>query len=1551
MNLFTSLCRRTGLVMAFLLTVAIASTAAFHTERSTSLETERSVAHDAAVPKTAARTPEKMTPELTDASCGCQDQVNVQMRADCTYELTLNQVGAGDCSEAARLIVNDSRPGNDNIIDCPGLYTYGIFDENNDLICWGEVLAEDKTGPRVARVEKTYETIPCVFAEDFTNNPETVNPSSPFYLGNVFFEDNCGGCGCSVETKFFDQLSFTNNCDQLGLSFGEEYVYATLSRRFTATDCNGNETDTTIIYEFVRPDLDNLILLDDVTEQTCNADNVSIPDAFPYWEVPFPTADGDMRLELNEVDCNYAITVTENEFPVCNGQGRKIERYIRVLDWCAGTSRFVDTVVIKIGDFAPPEFKGNAKAIGDGLQEDKNKNGRITANEVIVDLDSLRRLKDMNMVPTISTRPEDCTGAFAIDLNSLQQQFGFSIDDCTVRQPSISILTYGPDFRFGIPTGDSIWREGNYPMINGFAMNVPVGIHAIVMDVADECYNSAQGVVFFQVKDLISPRMQCDDQLNITLSTGGYARVFAADVDEGSRDNCALDQLKVRRTVSQACIDAGTFDMADLVEEDGVFYTPFDDFVEFFCCDAGQRVVIELQGSDASVDPIMDMEMPNTSICWLELLIEDKVDPICTDLPAVTTFCDDPRLGDLSDLSAFGEPQEPFSNCQSFGILELDPIVDLDQCNIGTIMRQYVATGNGEQSAVCTQQINVVARHDYWLRFPADVETDCGAEPDAGTVTFAENACDLMAVSFEDIRFSATEDPDACYKIFRTYRVINWCEYDGEAQPTTVSRDWDAFNGTNPMQPDGDDNPGDEAIFVHVKRNFADGAPDTVYYDNTDDPYDNSVVGPGNNPVGYWWRVISGSNDPSEEAYYEGNGSVWAFDGDQFDSDITGNAQGDDDDLRYGSFGFWEYTQHIVVYDRLDPEITISGLDTFPALDGENCVGTVTFQVIATDLCTDDSLDVSVTVGLDVGNDGSVDANVTNNLNGNIFTADYPIGEHRLVFTADDGCGNTAVVSKVFVVVDGKAPTPICLNGITIELMPSEVDSTGAYMEVWADDFIASDIFDCTGQGEPGGLFGLPMITKENYFIVRDEIEGESEFDPDNPMMGIGFNCNDAGQLIPVEIHTVDAAGNSGFCRTFVQVDDNMGICDEAETAGIVAGSVETARNIQVEGVDMRLSGQREMAYMTGFDGGYRFENLRTGYDYTVTPSLNANARNGVSTADLILIGRHILGFDRFTDPYQYLAADVNADGSVTSLDMLQMRALILAVRADFPGNTSWRFVDKAYKFTNPANPLRENFPEVININNLLGEVSADFVAVKVGDLNGTANVSETRSAGIDALHLYAEEELLKGGETYRIPFYAENLTDVAGFQFTLEVNDLDLIDVEAGSLNTEYFGVFPDRGVVTASWGRVFQEVRQADAPLFYLVVRAADNTTLSRSLRLTSRYTPSEAYERGSMGTTRLQLRVGDEQVSGGTTVYQNMPNPFRDHTLIGFALENSGRVTITLSDPTGRPLRVIERDLDAGYHQVQVDRADIPVTGVVYYTVRAGDFSETRRMLIVK
>ncbi|HKK77733.1 MAG TPA: T9SS type A sorting domain-containing protein, partial [Saprospiraceae bacterium] len=359
------------------------------------------------------------------------------------------------------------------------------------------------------------------------------------------------------------------------------------------------------------------------------------------------------------------------------------------------------------------------------------------------------------------------------------------------------------------------------------------------------------------------------------------------------------------------------------------------------------------------------------------------------------------------------------------------------------------------------------------------------------------------------------------------------------------------------------------------------------------------------------------------------------------------------------------------------------------------------------------------------------------------------------------------------------------------------------------------------------------------------------------------------------------------------------------------------------------------------------------------TPQKDDDHQNGVSTFDLVLISKHILGVQPLNSPYQQIAADINKSGTVTTLDLIQLRKLILNIDSEFSNNTSWRFVDGDYTFSDPDNPLAESFPEVKNFNNLEGEEVADFMAIKVGDVNGSAiRDVQPRSSEAFTIDVDAPQQL-QAGETYEVAFTAQDLAAVSGYQFTLQWNSalVEVEQIEEGVAREEHFGVFREEGVITTSWNA--SEVRNAefgmrkgeDAVLFSLTLMVRADVPIEQVLQLSSRYTAAEAYNAANDEVMDVALQFGEVSAQRANTLYQNVPNPFQSETVIGFRLAQDTEATLTVRDVTGRLLKVVEGDFVQGYNEVRLTSADLPETGVFYYTLEVGEFTATRKMIIVE
>ena len=125
--------------------------------------------------------------------------------------------------------------------------------------------------------------------------------------------------------------------------------------------------------------------------------------------------------------------------------------------------------------------------------------------------------------------------------------------------------------------------------------------------------------------------------------------------------------------------------------------------------------------------------------------------------------------------------------------------------------------------------------------------------------------------------------------------------------------------------------------------------------------------------------------------------------------------------------------------------------------------------------------------------------------------------------------------------------------------------------------------------------------------------------------------------------------------------------------------------------------------------------------DYQLAPSKDGSYLEGITTLDLVMIQRHILGIKKLESPYKLIAADVNNSKNITASDLTELRKLILGVQDKFQNNTSWRFADASYIFEDMNQPW--TFSESLKYESLDANMTtSDFIAIKVGDVNGTVS-------------------------------------------------------------------------------------------------------------------------------------------------------------------------------------------------------------------------------------
>lgn len=94
-----------------------------------------------------------------------------------------------------------------------------------------------------------------------------------------------------------------------------------------------------------------------------------------------------------------------------------------------------------------------------------------------------------------------------------------------------------------------------------------------------------------------------------------------------------------------------------------------------------------------------------------------------------------------------------------------------------------------------------------------------------------------------------------------------------------------------------------------------------------------------------------------------------------------------------------------------------------------------------------------------------------------------------------------------------------------------------------------------------------------------------------------------------------------------------------------------------------------------------------------------------------------------------------------------------------------------------------------------------------------------------------------------------------------------------------------------------------------------------------------------------------VEDKPVPTIYALEQNFPNPFNPSTTIKFELPKTSHVTLTVYDVLGREVSLLVNEKkNAGSYHVKFDGSNL-ASGVYFYRIQAGDFVQTKRLLLLK
>ncbi|MCB0684116.1 MAG: hypothetical protein KDC32_24905, partial [Saprospiraceae bacterium] len=534
-----------------------------------------------------------------------------------------------------------------------------------------------------------------------------------------------------------------DDCSSWNREYSDEYVQydcaenslvkTHITRTFIVTDASGNTAQCVQEIEILRGQLAHVTKPGDV-EYYCNA----TPGSFSPDETGWPQIAGVDITDQGSGACGLGVSYSDATVNTCPGE-YKIVRTWTVYDWCPPQGgdpvSMTHVQYIKILDVAPsitlPAF----------LYDPVNDWYVISANGY--NNDPHDACVALGPIPTAT------------------------VDGVCNNVVSVFVAT---------PVGNT--TNGGWLPDPG----LPQGAHQVTYTAEDQCGNITSLTVTLYVVDDIAPTAICDEITEVDLTSDGMAIVNASVFDDGTYDNCCLDELLVRRMDGDC---EGNYD-------------DFDPTVKFCCTDAGTTVMVVFRAVDCE---------GNYNECMVQVEVEDKLPPFTTFCPAPATITCDEYLEDYAAGLANGNNSvlDGFGTATFYDNCELDVTyqvtVNINTCQEGTITRTWTADdGPTNPNASCTQVITVQHVSDWVVEFPANITAQCvdGQLPEFGEPAIFFDECELIGVSYEDTYFYVV--PDACYKIVRTWTVINWCVYedygtdvweeDGHAE-ANLFMDWD----------------------------------------------------------------------------------------------------------------------------------------------------------------------------------------------------------------------------------------------------------------------------------------------------------------------------------------------------------------------------------------------------------------------------------------------------------------------------------------------------------------------------------------------------------------------------------------------------------------------------------------------------------------------------------------------------------------------------------------------------------------------------------------
>ncbi len=257
---------------------------------------------------------------------------------------------------------------------------------------------------------------------------------------------------------------------------------------------------------------------------------------------------------------------------------------------------------------------------------------------------------------------------------------------------------------------------------------------------------------------------------------------------------------------------------------------------------------------------------------------------------------------------------------------------------------------------------------------------------------------------------------------------------------------------------------------------------------------------------------------------------------------------------------------------------------------------------------------------------------------------------------------------------------------------------------------------------------------------------------------------------------------------------------------------------------------------------------------------------------------------------------------------------------------------------------------------NLYGWNDQPFVIIKYTITNASGDALDAR-AGFEVLpeidNMYGDEkmEYIESQNALRIfrPDSSKNvgikilqpeMTSLKAIEWFSGYNDSDedlFAYLTYGSIDTEYqSGV--DGAVIFPSVDAV--PLADGESMVVYVAIALGENQSDIEANLIAAEET-----------FNTVITSVDNEFVPVSYSLSQNYPNPFNPSTVIKFSVPKKENVEINVYNAIGQQVtELFNKQVEAGSYDLKFNASDLP-SGVYFYSIEAGNFNMTKKMMLIK